>query len=222
VNAQLEAKLLRRLRHELGLTRRQLARSAGVDVVMIEEAESHGLPIFERAAIALSSRLGIDLTSRHAGDTASAEVELLGAVLAELRQPVPAQAIGDALGWTAARVHDTAAQLRIQLQRYGQTVTHGADDRLALAVYGTAMTDEQREVIHARTLRIDAAEAKVIFTAIAGRRRDRSRDGLTSQEHAIANQLIAAGGIGEHRDVLELTDKLAFAIGDRILADLHW
>lgn len=60
MNARLGADELRRRRLELGLTRRELARRAAVDLSVIEDAETHGIRIYDHTASLLAGELGID------------------------------------------------------------------------------------------------------------------------------------------------------------------
>ena len=57
MNARLGADDLRRRRLELGLTRRELARRAAVDLSVIEDAEIHGIPIYDHTASLLAGEL---------------------------------------------------------------------------------------------------------------------------------------------------------------------
>jgi len=107
MNARLGSDELRRRRLELGLTRRELARRAAVDLSVIEDTEIHGIAIYDHTASLLAGELGID-TSRvpqPAGSSPS-DVEILGAVLADLGTPIATQTIA------AATAHVLLAVLR--------------------------------------------------------------------------------------------------------------
>jgi transcriptional regulator with XRE-family HTH domain len=219
---RLDPLFLRRRRHQLCLTRRQLAREAGVNIETIENAEEHGMPVYDSITLALSRQLGIDLTNPDPYVTTANDTELLGGILAELRQPVRTHAIAEALDWTPARVQATSAQLRTELQQLGQTVTQTADGRLSIAAFQVNLTDRQRERIRSHVLRIDVPAAQVIYTVITGRRAERYRGDLDKEEHHAATELIAAGVIVSYHDELAPSQRLEAAIDNFPLQQLRW
>ena len=175
MNARLGAAELRRRRLELGLTRRELARRAAVDLSVIEDAEAHGIAIYDHTASLLADELGIDIN--HAPQTPSTspgDVEVLGAVLADLGTPIATQTIAAALAWAPERVRAAAAQLRHELQRLGQTVTLSPRDEVGLAPLATCISDEQRAAVRREALTIDDATARLLLAVLRGRRDDRS------------------------------------------------
>jgi hypothetical protein len=205
-----------------GLTRRQLAREASINIETIEHGEEHGMPVYNSLTLALGRGLGIDLTNPDPYDTPPDDIEILGGILAELRQPVRTHAIAEALAWTPARVQASAAQLRTELQQLGQTVTQTADGRLSIAAYQVNLTDEQRERIRSRVLRIDLLTAQVIHAVITGRRAERYWDDLDKEQHDAATELIAAGVIVSCHDELTPSERLEAAIDNFPLQQLRW
>jgi len=223
MNARLGPDDLRRRRLEVGLTRRELARRAALDLSVIEDAEIHGIPIYDHTASLLASELGID-TSRvpQPAGSSPGDVEILGAVLADLGTPIPTQTIVAALAWPPERVRAAAAQLRHELQRLGQTVTLSPGDHLGLASFASCISDEQRAAVHREALAIDDATAHVLLAVLRGRRDDRSWTKLDDDERVIAMQLVAAGAITEDHGMLAPSDELARAFEPGQLFRLDW
>jgi hypothetical protein len=219
--SRLDPPLLRRRRHHLGLTRRQLAREAAVNPETIEHAEEHGLPVYDSITLALSRRLGIDLTNPDPHDTTPDDIEILGGMLAELHQPVRTHAIADALDWTPVRVQAAAAQLRTKLQQLGQTVTQTADGRLSIAAFQVKLTNRQREQIRSHVLRIDLPAAETLHRVITGRRDERYWGALGIDQQQAATALIAAGVIATYDDELMPSRRLEAAIDNFQLQQLR-
>jgi hypothetical protein len=215
--------LIRRRRHELGLTRRQLARAAAIDLTVIESAEHSGLPIYQQHTVALCWQLGLTITTPASRCQATpADAEILGAILADLQQPMPTQSIAAALDWSVGHVLAAANELRTELNRFGQTVTRGAGHELALAPSAASINDELRAQLHREALRIDDTSAQLLHSIISGRRDDRLASTLTDEQRSIARHLIAAGIITEHHDELQASDALQDALDDRHLRFLRW
>jgi transcriptional regulator with XRE-family HTH domain len=171
MNARLGADELRRRRRELGLTRRELARRAALDLSVIEDAEIHGIPIYDHTACLLTGELGIDTIHVPQPPSSSPDdVETLGAVLADLGTPIATQTIAAALSWPPERVRAAAAQLRHELQRLGQTVTLSPSDQLGIAPFATCISNEQRAAVRREALTIDDATAHVLLAVLRGRR----------------------------------------------------
>lgn len=223
MNARLGAGELRRRRLELGLTRRELARRAAVDLSVIEDAEAHGIEIYDHTTSLLASELGID-TSHPPQPRSSppGDVEILGALLADLGTPTATQTIAAALAWAPERVRDAAGTLRHELQRLGQTVTLSPGDQLDLAPYATCISDEQRAAVHREALTIDHATAEVLLSVLRGRRDDRSWNNLNDDQRVIAMQLVAAGAITEDHGMLAPSEQLAYAFEPGQLFGLDW
>lgn len=223
MNARLGADELRRRRLELGLTRRELARRAAVDPSVIEDAEAHGIGIYAHTASLLAGELGIDTPPVPQPQSSSpGDVEVLGAVLADLDSPIATQTIAAALAWPLERVHDAAAQLRHELQRLGQTVTLSPGDQLGLAPFATCISDEQRAAVHRESLTIDDATADVLLAVLRVRRDERSWNKLDDNQRVIAMQLVAAGAITEDHGTLAPSDQLAYAFEAGHLFGLDW
>jgi transcriptional regulator with XRE-family HTH domain len=223
MNARLGPDELRRRRLELGLTRRELARRAAVDLSVIEDAEAHGIPIYDHTASLLAGELGID--TRHVPQPRSSspsDVEVLGAVLADLGAPIATQTTAAALAWPPERVRAAAAQLRHELQRLGQTVTLSPSDELGLAPFATCISDEQRAAVRRKTLTIDHTTAEVLLAVLRGRRDERSWNKLDDHQRAVAMQLVAAGAITEDHGMLAPSDQLAYAFEPGQLFGLDW
>ena len=223
MNARLGPDELRRRRLELGLTRRELARRAALDLSVIEDAEGHGIAIYDHTASLLAGELGIAIN--HAPQTQGSspgDVEVLGAVLADVDTPIATQTIATALTWTPERVRATAAQLRHELQRLGQTVTLSPGGQLGLAPFATCISDEQRAAVRREALTIDDATAHVLLAVLRGRRDDRSWTKLDNNQRVIATQLVAAGAITEEHGMLAASDQLAYAFEPGQLFRLHW
>ena len=223
MNARLGPDTLRRRRLELGLTRRELARRAAVDLSVIEDAETHGIPIYSHTASLLADELGIDASHVPQRPSSSpGDVETLGAVLADLGTPTSTQTIAAALAWAPERVRAAAAQLRDALQRLGQTITLSPGDKLGLAPFATCISDEQRAAVHREALTIDDTTAEVLLAVLRGRRDDRSWTKLDDTQRGIAMQLVAAGAITEDHGMLAPTDDLARAFEPGQLFALDW
>jgi transcriptional regulator with XRE-family HTH domain len=223
MNARLGPDTLRRRRLELGFTRRELARRAAVDLSVIEDAEAHGIPIYNHTASLLAGELGIDTSHLPQRRTSSpGDVETLGAVLADLGTPISTQTIAAALAWAPERVRAAAAQLRHALQRLGQTVTLSPSDQLGLAPFATCISDEQRAAVHREALTIDHATAKVLLAVLRGRRAERSWTKLDDSERVIAMQLVAASAITEDHGMLVANEELAYAFEPGQLFGLDW
>jgi|GEM_PF-1955525 len=223
MNARLAPDELRRRRLELGITRRELARRAAVDLSVIEDAEAHGIGIYDHTASLLAGELGID--TRHVPQPRSSspsDVEVLGAVLADLGAPIATQTIAAALAWAPERVRAAAAQLRHELQRLGQTVTFSPSDELGLAPFATCISDEQRAAVHREALTIDHATAEVLLAVLRGRRDERSWNKLDDTQRVIAMQLVAADAITEDHGMLAPGDQLAYAFEPGQLFGLDW
>ena len=223
INARLGAGELRRRRLELGLTRRELARRAAVDLSVIEAAEAHGIGVYDHTASLLAGELGFDI--RHVPqprNSSPGDVEVLGAVLADLGTPIATQTTAAALAWPVERVRAAAAQLRQELQRLGQTVTLSPSDELGLAPFATCISDEQRAAVRREALTIDHATAEVLLAVLRGRRDERSWTKLDDNERVIAMQLVAAGAITEDHGMLAPTDELAPAFEPGQLFALDW
>ena len=223
MNARLGPDALRRRRLELGLTRRELARRAAVDLSVIEDAEAHGIPIYDHTASLLAAELGID-TSHLPPPPGSppGDVEMLGAVLADLGTPIATQTIAAALAWTPERVRNATTQLRHELQRLGQTVTLSPSDQLGLAPFATCISDEQRAATHREALTIDHAGAEVLLAVLRGRRDERSGNTLDDNQRAVAMQLVAAGAITEDHGMFAPSEQLAYAFEPGQLFRLDW
>lgn len=223
MNARLGPDELRRRRLELGLTRRELARRAAVDLTVIEDAETHGIEIYDHTASLLAGELGID-TSHVAQPRNSppGDVEVLGALLADVGTPIATQTIATALTWAPERVRGAAETLRHELQRLGQTVTRSPDDRLGLAPFASCISDEQRAAVHREALTIDHATAELLLAVLRGRRDDRSWDKLDDNHRPIATQLVAAGAITEDNGMLAPSEPLAHAFHPGQLFRLDW
>ena len=223
MNARLGADELRRRRLELGLTRRELARRAALDLSVIEDAEIHGIPIYDHTASLLAGELGIDTSQvPPPPSTSPGDVEVLGAVLADLSTPIATQTIAAALAWPPERVRAAAAHLRHELQQLGQTVTLSPDDQLGLAPFATCINDEQRAAVHRKALTIDDATAHVLLAVLRGRRDDRSWNKLDDNQRVIAMQLVAAGAINEDHGMLTPSEELAYAFEPGQLFGLDW
>lgn len=221
---RLDPTLVRRRRHQLGLTRTQLARLAAVDIAAIDHAEQDGAPIYNPVALLLGNALGIDLARPDPRRTATpADAEVLGAILADLGEPVPAQAIAATLNCSVEHVHAVSDELRRRLQPLGQTVTRSASDELSLAANPPVnLNDHQREQLRAAALAIDETTARVMLKAIEDRRRDRDWNTLDPEEQHAAAELIAAGAITVYHDLLSPSERLANAIDNRHLIALRW
>jgi hypothetical protein len=165
----------------------------------------------DRPAGAGSLAAGASDTSQaqHAQSSPPGDVELLGAMLADLDTPIATQAIAAALAWTAERVRAAAAQLRHELQQLGQTITLSPGDQLSLAPYATCISDEQRAAVRHEALTIDDTTAEVLLTALRGRRGERSWNKLDDNQRDIAMQLVAAGAITEDNGRLAASEHLA-------------
>jgi hypothetical protein len=211
MNARLAPDELRRRRLELGLTRRELAWRAAVELSVIEDAEAHGIGIYAHTASLLAGELGIN--TRHVPQPRSSspsDVEVLGAVLADLGAPIATQTTAAALAWPPERVRAAAAQLRHELQRLGQTVTLSPSDEPGLAPFATCISDEQRAAVHREALTIDHATAEVLLAVLRGRRDERSWNKLDDNQRTVAMQLVAAGTITEDHSMLAPNDQLAY------------
>jgi transcriptional regulator with XRE-family HTH domain len=184
----LDPTLVRRRRHQLGLTKLQLARLAAVDITTVEHAEQDGATIYNSATLQLSNQLGIDLANADPRTATPAQVE----ILADLREPVQAQAIAATLDWSVEHVLAVANHLRRKLQRLGQTVTRSASDHLSLAAHLVNLADHEREQIRAEVLTVDQTTASVVLRVIEERRRDRYWGALNPEEQHAATKLIAA------------------------------
>ena len=223
MNARLGADELRRRRRELGLTQRELARQAALHLSIIEDAETHGIPIYDHTASRLAGALGIDTSqARQPQSSPPGDVEVLGAMLADLGTPIATQTIAAALAWTAERVHAAAAQLRHELQQLGQTITLSPSDHLSLAPYATCISDEQRAAVRHQALTIDDTTAEILLTALRGRRDERSWNKLDDNQRDIAMQLVAAGAITEDNGRLAASEHLAYAFETGRLFALDW
>jgi transcriptional regulator with XRE-family HTH domain len=218
----LDPTLVRRRRHQLGLTKLQLARLAAVDITTVEHAEQDGATIYNSATLQLSNQLGIDLANADQRTATPAHVEILGAILADLREPVQAQAIAATLDWSVEHVLAVANHLRRKLQRLGQTVTRSASDHLSLAAHPANLADHQREQIRAEVLTIDQTTASVVLRVIEERRRDRYCGALNPEQQHAATELIAAGAITTSHDLLSPSERLENAIDNRHLTELRW
>lgn len=222
MSTTLQATELRRRRHECRLTRRQLARAASLDLAMIEDAEMHGMAIYQPAAIALTRQLGLDITGSQRERHDTGDSELIGAILADIGEPLAAGTIASALGWTVDRVLDAAGGLRTELRRVGQTVTITASHDLALASHADGISDEIRADLHAARVRIDDTAAALLYRIITGRHEDRLASTLNDKERTIATHMIAAEILTEHYDQLRVSAALAHALDDRHTSALHW
>lgn len=130
----LDGRFLARRRLELGLTRRQLARAAGVNDSVVNALERGELPplmkasSFARYAQALAMHPAelfggappAPPTHEPADDTAA-----LGALLWSCDQATPRSAVADALGWDAGRVNKAAEALDGQLRSAGLRLLAG-------------------------------------------------------------------------------------------------
>jgi transcriptional regulator with XRE-family HTH domain len=223
MNARFGADELRRRRLELRLTRRELARRAAVDLSVIEDAEIHGIPIYDHTASLLAAELGIDTSHLpQPPSSSSGDVEMLGAVLADLGIPIATQTIAAALAWSPKRVRDAAKQLQHELQPLGQTVTLSPGDQLGLAPFASCISDEQRAAVHREALTIDHATAEVLLAILRGRRDERSWNKLADNQRSIAMELVAAGSIIEDHGTLAPTEYLADAFHPGQLFGLDW
>lgn len=223
MNARLGGDELGRRRLELGFTRRELARRAAVDLSVVEDAEIHGIPIYDQTASLLAGELGIDTSHLPPPPSSSpGDVEMLGAVLADLGTPIATQTIAAALAWPPEHVRDAAVQLRRELQRLGQTVTLNPSDQLGLVPFATCISDEQRAAVRREVLTIDDATAEVLLAVLRGRRDDRCWNKLDDDQRVIAMQLVAAGAITEDHGMLTPGADLARAFESGQLFGLDW
>lgn len=199
-----------------------LARAASLDLAVIEDAELHGLAIYQPATIAIARQLGLDITGRPPKGDEPADVELIGAILADIGEALNAETIAGTVGWTVDRVLDAADGLRAKLEVVGQTVTINANHDIALAARAKAVSDEVRADLHAAAIRIDDIAAGLLHRIITGRREDRRASTLTDPEQTVASHMIAAELIVEHYDNLRVSEALAHALDDRHIAALRW
>ena len=129
-----------------------------IDLSLIEDAEAHGIPIYDHTASLLAGELGIDtIHVPQPRNSPPGDVEVLGALLADLGTPIATQTIATALAWAPERVRDAAAQLHHELQQLGQTVTLSPGDQLGLTPFASCISDEQRSTVHREVLTIDDA-----------------------------------------------------------------
>ena len=212
MNLRVGKELLRQRRTELGLTRRQLAREAGVPLQTVEHAEERGLPVFDPAAYAMSLRLGFSLLDLADLSTDPADVERLGALLARATEPVPAQNVATALDWNPHRLHAAATELGNRLRPLGQAVVLTADNHLSLCAGPEILTPEQRAQLRRPIKEMDVTSARVLRTAILGRRTDRELWRFTGEDQAAAFELVGAGLLHEGREILEITEELCEAL----------
>ena len=222
MSTTLEGSELRRRRHECRLTRRQLARAASLDLAIIEDAELHGMAIYHPAALALTQQLGLDITAGQREHQDTADAALIGAILADIGDPLSAETIAGALAWTVDRVLDAAGRLRTQLQQVGQTVTISANHDLALASHADAVSEELRADLHAAAIRIDDTAAALLRRIITGRHEDRLASTLNDKERTSATHMIAAEILTEHHDELRVSDALEHALDYRQISALRW
>jgi hypothetical protein len=66
------------------------------------------MAIYQPAAIALARQLGLDITAIQRERDDTAESQLIGAILADIGEPLAADTIATALGWTVDRLLDAA------------------------------------------------------------------------------------------------------------------
>jgi hypothetical protein len=149
------------------------------------------MAIYQPAAIALARQLGLDITAIQRERDDTAESQLIGAILADIGEPLAADTIATALGWTVDRLLDAAHGLRTQLRRIGQTVTISANHDLALAPYADVVSDALRADLHAAAIRIDDSAAALLHRIVTGRHQDRLASTLTDEERTIATHMIA-------------------------------
>ena len=223
MNARLAPDELRRRRLELGLTRRELARRAAVDLSVIEDAEAHGIGIYAHTA----SLLAGGARHRHQPRPAAPKQVPQRRRSARSGARRPRRADRDADDRRRAclppeRVRAAAAQLRHELQRLGQTVTLSPSDELGLAPFATCISDEQRAAVHREALTIDHATAELLLAVLRGRRDERSWNKLDDTQRDIAMQLVAAGAITEEHGMLAPSDQLAYAFEPGQLFGLDW
>lgn len=109
---------VRRRRLRLRISRRELARRVGVDVTLIEDVEQRGTAIYDHTVSAISDQLGCDprdlaaMPFKTTRSTDPADIQLLGALLADFGAPVHEATIAAVLGWAPERRDAAETQLR--------------------------------------------------------------------------------------------------------------
>jgi hypothetical protein len=136
------------------------------------------MSIYQPAALALTQQLALDITASQREHQDTADAQLIGAILADIGDPLSAETIAGALAWTVDRVLDASGGLRTQLQQVGQIVTISANHDLALASHADAVSGELRTDLHTAAIRIDDTAAR---TAAPNHHRTPRRPG---REHA--------------------------------------
>jgi transcriptional regulator with XRE-family HTH domain len=137
------------LRLREGLSRRALAKSAGVSETVIsgiERRENHrniSLGTVKALADALGSTISELARLPYSSVSATPDDAALEAALASLNRPVRMHEVALALGWELERTRAAAASLTERLNGTGQTLIHTSWDQLRLAA-SDSLTHEQR------------------------------------------------------------------------------
>jgi hypothetical protein len=133
---------------------------------MIEDAEMYGMAIYQPAAIALTRQLGLDITGSQRECDDPGDSELIGAILADIGEPLAAGTIASALGWTVDRVLDAAGGAAHRAAAGRADGDGHRQPRLALASHADGISDEIRADLHAARARIDDTAAALLHGII--------------------------------------------------------
>ncbi len=177
---------------------------------------------------AISDQLGCDprdlaaMPFKTTRSTDPADIQLLGALLADFGAPVHEATIAAVLGWAPERRDAAETQLRERLQQLGQTVTRSPCGELAVAASAECVSDELRAALRHQALEFDDTSAQVLSLAAHGRVIERLWDELDEPMLAAASELMAAGIVDEHNGRLVLSTALLNALDTRHLDGLGW
>lgn len=196
--------------------------------MLIVDVENCGTAIYDHTVSAISDQLGCDprdlaaMPLKTTRCTDPADVQLLGALLADFGAPVHEATIAAVLGWPPDRRDAAETQLRERLQQLGQTVTRSPCGELAIAASAECVSDELRAALRHQVLEFDDTSAQVLSLAAHGRVIERLWDELDEPMLAAASQLMAAGIVDEHNGRLVLSTALSNALDTRHLDGLGW
>jgi transcriptional regulator with XRE-family HTH domain len=223
---RLNTELIRRRRRELRLSERELGERLGTSrttIRYIESGEVVGkltLGFMDELAIVLGVEFAGLIVREQAGERrAAADVERLGALLAEAEEATPLDLAAEVLCWTVERTKEAADDLAAALPRVGM-VLHTADNQLRVLPAATVLSPEELRQRTRRSLarnHLTSHQARVLLAYVE--RDPAAVRKLGGREFTAVALLAKAGliedgarGSGYGGDGMGVADEVAFSL----------
>lgn len=189
---RLPPRYMRERRQDLGLTLEDLSQRTGLPVDVVDDIENGHLPEPQGPTQLLARALGHRIDELSNQPEERDDIARVGALLNHLGQATAAETLAHALEWTLSRTHAALDALDRRLRDLGQALRTETGHRYAITIDPTALGPiaKRRAREHQEAPRLDLTTAKVLDTALNGRRRDRACHELPADQRANLQRLI--------------------------------